>query len=63
MVLLTMQEVKFRYPVRPGDVLMLHSQIVQIASRGGRVVAHARVGDKIVTEAQMSFAVAGAEQL
>lgn len=63
MVLLSMNEVKFRHPVRPGDVLMLHSQLIQVGSRGGRAVASARVQDKIVTEAQISFALADPQQL
>lgn len=63
MVLLSMNEVKFRHPVRPGDILMLHSQIVQVGSRGGRAVTSARVQDKIVTEAQISFALADPQQL
>lgn len=63
MVLLSMREVKFRHPVRPGDVLMLHSQILQVSSRAGRVMTSARVNDKIAAEAEMAFALADAEQL
>lgn len=63
MVLLSMREVKFRHPVRPGDALMLHGSMVHITSRAGRVMTTARVDDKVVAEAEMAFALADSEQL
>lgn len=63
MVLLTMREVKFRHPVRPGDVLLLHNELLHISNRAGKVKAIARVGEKVVAEAEITFALADPEQL
>lgn len=62
-VLMGIKNAKFRYPVRPGDVLMLHCQEQHISSKGGRLTAVAKVGDKIAAEAEFAFARVDREQM
>ncbi len=46
-----MDKVKFRSPVRPGDVLRTEVNILRFAGKIGKMEAKAYVGDKLVTEA------------
>jgi len=62
-VLLNINNVKFRHPVRPGDVLLLKGEDIHISSRGGRVNATALVNDKVAVQAQIGFALADRSQL
>ena len=62
-VLLNIKNAKFRKPVVPGDVLMLHATGVYISDKGGRVVAKAMVYDQIAVEAEIGFALVDKEQL
>ena len=55
-VLLNVKNAKFRYPVRPGDVLMLKCEGIHFSSKGGRIMAKALVEDKIAVEAEIGFA-------
>ncbi|MBB64887.1 MAG: 3-hydroxyacyl-[acyl-carrier-protein] dehydratase FabZ [Waddliaceae bacterium] len=55
--------VKFRQPVRPGDILMLHASDLHCSSRGGRVRAKATVGGKLAVEAEIGFAFFDKEKI
>jgi beta-hydroxyacyl-ACP dehydratase FabZ len=50
-------EVKFRKPVVPGDVLELHIEILRIGSRAGKARGIGKVNGEITTEATFSFAI------
>ncbi len=56
-VLLTVNNAKFRRPVVPGDVLILHVAGQHISSKGGKVIAKALVQDNVVVEAEIGFAL------
>jgi UDP-3-O-[3-hydroxymyristoyl] N-acetylglucosamine deacetylase/3-hydroxyacyl-[acyl-carrier-protein] dehydratase len=62
-VLLSMDKVKFRRPVRPGDQLILDVQTVRVKSRTGHVYGRATVGDDLAAEAHIKFMMADAEPL
>lgn len=62
-VLMNMKDVRFRAPVRPGDVLMLHCKEIHFSHRGGRIHAQAFVDDKAVVEAEISFAFVQPEEI
>jgi 3-hydroxyacyl-[acyl-carrier-protein] dehydratase len=62
-VLLNINNAKFRRPVVPGDVLMLHAKGLYISNKGGRVLAKATVNDQIAVEAEVGFALVDKEQL
>lgn len=62
-VLLNVNNAKFRYPVRPGDVLMLKGEGLHFSSKGGRVKAEAMVQDKLAVEAEIGFALVDKSQL
>lgn len=62
-VLLNMKDVKFRNPVRPGDVLVLRCEGIHFSSKGGKVKAEATVGDKIAAQAEIGFAYVTLDQL
>jgi 3-hydroxyacyl-[acyl-carrier-protein] dehydratase len=54
---LSVYQAKFRNPVKPGDVLMLHAEGVVFSSKGGRVRTKALVGSKVAVEAEIGFAL------
>ena len=54
-VLLNINQAKFRLPVKPGDVLMLHCEALHHSSKGGKVEAKALVDNKVVVEASIAF--------
>lgn len=62
-VVMGIAKAKFRRPVRPGDVLYLHAEALQSTSKGGRARVWAVVDEKMVVEAEMSFALVDKEQL
>ncbi len=62
-VLLNVAAAKFRKPVLPGDVLHLHAKGLHISGNGGKVRAKATVGEQVVVEAELSFALVNKEQL
>ena len=62
-VLLNISHAKFRKPVVPGDVLMLHAKGVYISHKGGRVLAKAMVNGQLAVEAEVGFALVNKEQL
>lgn len=62
-VLLNIANAKFRRPVVPGDVLILHAKGLHISKTGGKIRARAEVDDRVVAEAEISFALVDKEQL
>lgn len=55
-VLLYIKNAKFRYPVRPGDVLIIHGVQPHFSSKGGRLTGTATVGDKLAVEVEIGYA-------
>ncbi|MBV9080949.1 MAG: 3-hydroxyacyl-ACP dehydratase FabZ [Elusimicrobia bacterium] len=51
-------EVKFRRPVVPGDVLELHVEMLRIGSRAGKAKGTAKVNGETATEGTFTFAIA-----
>jgi len=62
-VLLNINNAKFRKPVVPGDVLMLHAVGLHITNKGGRVMAKAMVNEQLAVEAEIGFALVDKDQL
>lgn len=62
-VLLSLDRVKFRRPVMPGDQLMLEATARRVKSRTGHVWCSARVGDDLVAEADIKFMMVDADPL
>ena len=60
-VLLSMDKVKMRHPVVPGDQLILEAVTVRVKSRTGHVRCKAFVKDKIAAEADIKFMLVDAE--
>lgn len=60
---LSINHVKFRRPVKPGDVLLLYAEGTVFSSKGGRVKTTAFVGSKVVVEAEIGFALVNKEQI
>lgn len=62
-VLLSVNNAKFRKPVLPGDVLYLHISGTHVSFKGGKVAAKAIVGEQVVAEAEIGFALVDKQQL
>ncbi|HEX8523445.1 MAG TPA: UDP-3-O-acyl-N-acetylglucosamine deacetylase [Tepidisphaeraceae bacterium] len=60
-VLLSMDKVKMRQPVVPGDQLILEAIAVRVKSRTGHVRCKAFVQDKLAAEADIKFMLVDAE--
>ena len=60
-VLLSMDKVKMRHPVVPGDQLILEATTVRVKSRTGHVRCKAFVEDKLACEADIKFMLVDAE--
>ncbi len=56
-LLLSVTGAKFRRPVVPGDTLVMHVQSEHLGFKGGRVKAKAMVDDKLVSQAEIGFAL------
>lgn len=56
-LLLNVANAKFRKPVIPGDILMLHAKAVHITQKAGKIGAKAMVENQVVVEAEFSFAL------
>lgn len=54
-MLLSLDKVKFRKPVVPGDQVILEAESINVRSRVGQVACKARVGDELVAEAAIRF--------
>jgi beta-hydroxyacyl-ACP dehydratase FabZ len=57
-VLLSLDKVKFRHRVTPGDQLTLIAEAIRVKSRSGHVRTTALVGDELVAEAVIKFVLA-----
>ena len=62
-VLLSMDKVKMRHPVVPGDQLLLEAVTVRVKSRTGHVRCKAFVKDKLAAEADIKFMLVDAEPM
>ena len=54
---MSIDSAKFRQPVIPGDELRMEVEIQKIRARTGQCAGQAYVGDKLVCEAEVKFAV------
>ena len=54
---MSMDYAKFRQPVVPGDELRMEVEVQKIRARTGQCAGRAYVGDKLVCEAEVKFAV------
>lgn len=61
-VLLSMDKVKLRRPVVPGDQLIIEAEKVRVKSRTGHTRCRAFVGKQLAAEAQIKFMLVDAEQ-
>ena len=61
-VLLSLDKVKLRRPVTPGDQLVIEAEAVRARPRTGTVKCRAFVGDELAAEAQICFMMVDAEQ-
>lgn len=60
-ILLSMDKVKMRHPVVPGDQLLLEAVAVRVKSRTGHVRCKSFVDDKLACEADIKFMLVDAE--
>jgi UDP-3-O-[3-hydroxymyristoyl] N-acetylglucosamine deacetylase/3-hydroxyacyl-[acyl-carrier-protein] dehydratase len=60
-VLLSLDRVKFRRPVTPGDQLLLEAENVRVKSRIGQVFCRAHVAGDLVAEASIRFMLVDAD--
>ncbi len=60
-VLLSMDNVKFRRPVVPGDQLVLEAETIRVKARTGHVRCSASVGDSLAAQAEIKFMMVDAE--
>jgi 3-hydroxyacyl-[acyl-carrier-protein] dehydratase len=54
---------RFRRPVRPGDQLRLEVELTRLRGPVGKVLARATVDGELVTEGEITFAIADAADL
>ncbi len=54
---MSIDSAKFRHPVMPGDELRMEVEVQKIRARTGQCAGQAYVGDKLVCEAEVKFAV------
>lgn len=62
-VLLSMDDVKFRKPVLPGDQLVLEVETLKVTARTGHVRCQASVEDTVVSQAEIKFMLVDAEPI
>jgi beta-hydroxyacyl-ACP dehydratase FabZ len=60
-VLLSMDRVKMRRPVRPGDQLILEAERLHVRSRTGHCRCRALIGPDVAAEAEIKFMLVDAE--
>ncbi|MBP3848760.1 MAG: 3-hydroxyacyl-ACP dehydratase FabZ [Pyramidobacter sp.] len=56
--LTTVEKAKFRHPVRPGDQMVLYTEMYRLRGQMGKVKARAEVDGQIVAEAELGFMLA-----
>ena len=57
---MTIESAKFRQPVLPGDELRFEAEVIRARTKTGECAGRAYVGDKLVCEAEVRFAVVDA---
>ena len=62
-VLLSVNNAKFRHPVKPGDVLLLKAKGLHFSSKAGKIKAEASVDGKLAVEAEIAYAFIGKDQI
>ena len=62
-VLLSMDRVKMRRPVRPGDQLILEAERLHVRSRTGHCRCRALIGSDVAAEAEIKFMLVDAEPI
>ncbi len=62
-VLLSINNVKFRRPALPGDVITMHVHGVHLSSKGGKVQGKAMINGELAAEAVIGFALRSFEQI
>jgi 3-hydroxymyristoyl/3-hydroxydecanoyl-(acyl carrier protein) dehydratase len=62
-MLLSMDNVKLRKPVVPGDQLILTAETLRLRKRTAHCRCRAMVGDAVVAEAQIKFMLVDDEKL
>ncbi len=60
-MLLSLDKVKLRRPVVPGDQLLLESENIRVKARIGHVKCRAYVGDQVAAEAEIKFMLVDSE--
>jgi len=60
-VLLSLDKVKFRRAVRPGDQMLLEAESIRVRSNIGHVKGRALVGGEVAAEAEIKFILTDAE--
>ncbi len=60
-VLLSLDKVKFRRAVRPGDQLILQAETIRVRSTTGHIRGRAMVNDDLAAEAEIKFILTDAE--
>ena len=61
LVAVIIDRVKFRHPVVPGDQLVLEVETLRVRARTGHVRCWARVGDTVVSQAEIKFMMVDAD--
>jgi beta-hydroxyacyl-ACP dehydratase FabZ len=54
---IAIDNVKFRVPVKPGDLLELHVEVIKDGGRRGKMKGEAYVDGKLTTEAEFMFII------
>jgi UDP-3-O-[3-hydroxymyristoyl] N-acetylglucosamine deacetylase/3-hydroxyacyl-[acyl-carrier-protein] dehydratase len=62
-VLLSMDRVKMRRPVRPGDQLILHAEALHARTRTGHCKCRAMIGNELAAEAEIKFMLVDSEPI
>ncbi len=57
----SIERVRYRRPVHPGDVVVIEANVLRLRSRMGLLKGIARVDGKVVVEGTMTFALGPAE--
>ena len=51
------ERVRYRYPVYPGDTVEIEARVRRLRNRMGQLDGFARVGDRVVVDGTMTFAL------
>jgi len=61
-VMLSLNRVKLRRPVFPGDQLRMEAEVLRLRSRTAHVATRASVSGRVVSEAHISFMLVDADE-